>query len=456
MPSRQVWLILVSFLFFSVLVILKTMDVASPINNSNSEDTQAVVSASQSETAQSHTEIKVAVSFSANEFAVLQQLKTQYEAVHPGITITVENVAASEAYQIWKKQSQLGEAPDIMLLDNGWVNEFAALGYLYPVDEFFTTEQQLLQFEPILAQNKWNGYIWGVPKEIDPYILVYNKKRISESPLGRPPQSADELVALQKAISNPAEGLLGLQLPPKDARAFFSFLWSMGGATHHPLQSQKQELSLNQSINQQVLELFFGVNAEEGKADSPTNESGNTKPAALRMVSPYASVAPWIDVAKGKTAMLIAPYSDYRQNMSNEIGWIKLPSVKEGVGSGGLLKGRSFVVSSRSTVQKEAYEWIRRMTDLESQVKLWSAGGAGPAQLSAYKTELLQQDPDYKQLVQSIESGRAFPAEPDLPQKMALLGAQLDKLWGGKEPLSKLLEGMDKQWGVSNRTKLVQ
>jgi maltose-binding protein MalE len=453
MPSRQVLLILVSFLFFSSLVLLKTMDVASPTSSMESKDMEAVVSASQSETAESDKEIKVAVAVSANEFAVLQQLKTQYEALHPGTIVALENVASPEAYVKWKKQSQLGEPPDIMLLDNGWVSEFAALGYLYPVDEFFTTEQQLLQFEPMLAQNKWNGYIWGVPKEIDPYVLIYHKNRISESPLGRPPLTADELLALQKSTLLPDEGKQGLQLPPKDARAFISLLWAMGGASHHPLKSQKQELSLNQPINQQVLELFFGVKTEESKTEPPNNESGATKTSTIRLASPYVSAAPWVDLTQGKAALLIAPYSEYRQNVSKDLGWVKLPVVHEGAGNGGWLKGRSYVVSSRSSLAKEAYDWIRRITDLDSQIKMWSAGGAGPAHPSAYKTELLQQDPDYKQLVQSIETGRVFPTEPDLPQKLVMLESQLDKLWSGKEPINKVLESIDKQWTSSIRTK---
>src|SRR5690606_17268079 len=110
-------------------------------------------------------QIDVEVAMSANEFTALLQLKQQYQSTHADLIINLENVPAKEAYNKWKKASQLGEAPDIMLLDNNWVTEFAALGYLLPVDSFLTSDILAQQMEQAISQVKWNGYLWGIPKD---------------------------------------------------------------------------------------------------------------------------------------------------------------------------------------------------------------------------------------------------------------------------------------------------
>jgi maltose-binding protein MalE len=449
MPTRQVWFIIISFLLFSSLVLLKTMDTSPPVHNNPPNVTSAVVASLSGETSPNTKEIKVSVSMGESEFAVLQQLKTQYEVLHFGTSIQLENVPREEAYTRWKKQAQLGDAPDIMLLDNGWVNEFAALGYLYPVDEFFTTEQQLLQFDPMLTQNKWNGYIWGIPKEIDPYVLVYNKNRIGEWEPKRPPQTADELLVFHKAGTRLKEGKLGLVLPAKDPLAFFTFLWLNGGVTHDP--ERARSIALNQVVNKRILEAFFtkASDAIEGKTDVKQNESAANKPGSPRMESAYWSLNPWTDLRTGRAAMTLASYSDYRLNNHPDLGWAKLPALKDRASSGGGLKGRSFVLSSRTQLAKEAYDWIREMTGLDAEVKYWNAGGGSPAQLAAYRTDKLQQDPDYKDLVQAIETGIVFPAEPDLPKKLSLTEGQLDMMWKGEESVSVVLERIDKQWSPS-------
>ncbi|MDF2671015.1 MAG: hypothetical protein K0R67_3321, partial [Paenibacillus sp.] len=66
-------------------------------------------------------EITVQVSMEDKEFALLTQLNQQFQLIHSDVTIKLDNVPRSESYPKWKKASQLGEAPDIMLHDNNWV-----------------------------------------------------------------------------------------------------------------------------------------------------------------------------------------------------------------------------------------------------------------------------------------------------------------------------------------------
>lgn len=147
--------------------------------------------------------LRAAVSMKEEEFAVLQKLTSQYMEGHPGVSIKLENIPSRDAFVKLKKQSQLGEAPDIMLLDNAWVNELAALGFLLPVDEYFTTEQQAQMIPLLMNQMKWNGYIWGIPKDVDPYILAWNKKTAVDAKLGEPPTTAAELIAWHKKLLKP-------------------------------------------------------------------------------------------------------------------------------------------------------------------------------------------------------------------------------------------------------------
>jgi maltose-binding protein MalE len=103
-------------------------------------------SASESQT------LRVTVSMQPAEFAILEKKSVEYTMNHEDLHVELNNI--EDAYAELKKANQIGNGPDLMLLDNLWVNEFATLGFLRPMDEFFNGEQQTHGITTLMSQVK--------------------------------------------------------------------------------------------------------------------------------------------------------------------------------------------------------------------------------------------------------------------------------------------------------------
>ncbi|HEY0827936.1 MAG TPA: extracellular solute-binding protein, partial [Bacilli bacterium] len=211
--------------------------------------------------------LKVALSMEPGEFSLLQSLTYEFESTHPEIDVELENLPKSGIYRIYKRNAQLGNATDIMLLDNIWINEFAALGYLsHRIDEFFSSELQSQQIEDVMSQVKWNGYIWGVPKDVDPYVMVWNKTRLSEVQLENPPASAKEFISINSLLRDKATNRYGLYLDPTDPYALLSLIWTAGGGFQNTTNNPVTLNDNNKTLL--LLESLFSDKAE-GNEETP-------------------------------------------------------------------------------------------------------------------------------------------------------------------------------------------
>ncbi len=410
---------------------------SSTIINGDAGENQAV---RQPETNEKETPLQVAVSMHPSEFAMLYRLTGAFETGHPGIRIQLQNIESDKAYSELKNAAMFGEAPDVMLLDNAWVNDFAASGYLLPVDEFFTSELQSQQIRSMMEQVKWNGYIWGIPKDADPYIMAWNRQRFAEKHFSGPPESPESLLSMNRVFTQPEQKKYGLYFEPDDPYAFISIVWSLGvswgsgtdGAQanlHEPDKAKRLETLL------MTLEETFGGETESPAAPPQPQAEGN----------------PWERLNNGSIAMLIATVSQYKQNAAKGAEMAQLPAAKEnGTLKGSWLKGRSYCISARSPYAKEAFQWIQTMTEVEAQLKMMEAGGGLPALISAYETLQMRNDPHFQQYVISMERGRVFSAQPELPLKTEILQSQLEKLRKGEQTVKQFAERVEQLWSSLN------
>src|SRR5690606_23811358 len=151
--------------------------------------------------------LKIAVSMDTLEYLKLVALSLEFEAYNQNIKVELDPRDKAEAYDYYKRAAQMGDAPDIMLLDNAWVNEFAALGYVTQLDEVWTSNMNEVQIAPMVSQVKWNGLLWAVPKEVDPYVLVWHKERLASHDLIEPPVTIEAFVDLNRTLTDTEEEL---------------------------------------------------------------------------------------------------------------------------------------------------------------------------------------------------------------------------------------------------------
>lgn len=123
-----------------------------------------------------------------------------------------------------------GEGPDIFWVSPGDFLRYVNNGILEPLDRYLT-EGQVDDFLPAaLDKASARGHVYGMPVELEPLAIFYDKALFREKGLSVP-ECWDELVAVAQALTTPDR--FGLVIEPHaDFYALFSwypFLWSAGG-----------------------------------------------------------------------------------------------------------------------------------------------------------------------------------------------------------------------------------
>jgi multiple sugar transport system substrate-binding protein len=113
----------------------------------------------------------------------------RFAALHPGVRteVRVTPDAADQRHQLYVQWLN-GHAsePDVLQLDIVWTAEFAAAGWILPLDRFAPDEADFLP--AALAANQWQGSLYAVPWFVDVGLLYWRTDL-----LDAPPRSLAEL-----------------------------------------------------------------------------------------------------------------------------------------------------------------------------------------------------------------------------------------------------------------------
>lgn len=373
--------------------------------------------------------IKAAVIMEPKEFELFSKMAKQFSDSHDGIVIEVDNVNAKEAYPKWKLAAQLGEAPDLMLLDNNWVKEFAALGFLQPVDAFYSSDQQNNRIGLLMSQVKWNGYIWGIPKNVDPYILAWSRTAAAQHKMTHAPESPAELIEWNKTMMKPEEGMYGIYADPEDPYAFIALASTLTGAWF-----SGDKLWGDEAAAQKALEGFL----------APQEEAWTGKAYAKNYPLPTPAWSPWELLQKGKIGAMVTTVSAFKINEREDIAIAAIPA-PSGKESGVWLKGKSFVISSRSAYDGLLMEWIKEMAKPETETRFWDESKMLPAQIP-YSLPPLRGDKHIQSFDWLIRQGKVLPVAAETPINITALQRELQRLYKGEQNVKQFVESTGKAW----------
>jgi len=128
---------------------------------------------------QSQPDIKLEIAVSLNEqhYEELVSLSKQVNEQHPQLDITITNYYDEQlTYEQWEELARLGKLGDIQLVPNEWVVPLAIQGLYQPVDRLMSNEGLSDQLPSVIDAFRWNGYLWAVPYESNPYIVFIHRQ----------------------------------------------------------------------------------------------------------------------------------------------------------------------------------------------------------------------------------------------------------------------------------------
>jgi len=313
-----------------ILLLLTPMNGVTPNRNTEKreQDTSQIAVVPSGDQAERQEKLTVSVSLEPAQFAVLQSMNQQYMQDHQ-IVVELINTYPEDAYRLFAEQSMLGDAADVMLLQSEWVNKFAVSGYLLPVDSYFSGVAASEPLDWLMSQVKWNGYIWGIPKDVDPYILVWNPKLLRELSMAQLPNEKEGWINLERHFSKLPNAPYLIAADVNDGYQILSLLRRLGSSG---------ELS-----------------------------------TVLESLRPHIYVAEdsaslWGIMAQGELLAMLTTASALQQHPNAELSIEAVNTARNGKSF--WARSQSFVISSKSRLEKEAKDWIQAMTTSTAQEKV--------------------------------------------------------------------------------------
>jgi multiple sugar transport system substrate-binding protein len=149
----------------------------------------------------------------------LQKVKKEYEAAHPGYTVKLEPIEASEN-DYYTKLSLMNRsantAPDVMYEDTFLVNTDIQAGFLAPIDDYLAKWQDWSQFSATSksAAKALDGKTYGVPMGTDTRALWYNQDLFKKAGIAVPwqPKTWDDVLAAARTIKAKEPGVTPLNV----------------------------------------------------------------------------------------------------------------------------------------------------------------------------------------------------------------------------------------------------
>jgi multiple sugar transport system substrate-binding protein len=117
------------------------------------------------------------------EGAVLVQQLTRFESTHPGVHVTMRPTpdAADQRHQLYVQWlNARASDPDVLQLDTIWTTEFAAAGWIAPLDRFHPPVDDF--FPAAVAANRWRGALYAIPWFVDVGLLYWRTDLLPDAP----------------------------------------------------------------------------------------------------------------------------------------------------------------------------------------------------------------------------------------------------------------------------------
>lgn len=129
------------------------------------------------------------------EGEVLTRQVDRFMAANSGVRVEIQRTPddATQRHQLYVQwlNAHVGR-PDVLQLDVVWTAEFAAAGWILPLDRFRPATDDL--FPATLAANRWRGRLFAFPWFMDVGMLYWRTDLVP-----RAPASLDELARLARA-----------------------------------------------------------------------------------------------------------------------------------------------------------------------------------------------------------------------------------------------------------------
>ena len=288
-----------------------------------------------------------------DQLAAQQVIIDAYMESNPGVNIELVTVDFGELRTKIITGRTAGISADVYHFYHLWLPDFVNSGVLAepPQDSLTFIDDNVAQ-GTINAVSTSDGQTWGYPTEVNPYLLVYNKRLLAEAGYDAPPANWDELKEIAAAITQVddtgAISQVGLGVMPGwdsgIVHPFSALLFSNGG---NYLSDDRTVAEFDSSQGIETLQLYADLVASGG-TDPSINGLGNFPSGTVGMVI----MAPW-----WRSTLRAAEGVDF----DTEVGVAEIPVGPSGDVPSSIAYTWMFAVDSSSPNKAAAWNFVHWM-----------------------------------------------------------------------------------------------
>ncbi|WP_049574917.1 extracellular solute-binding protein [Streptomyces sp. SBT349] len=305
------------------------------------------------------------------EAEVFEAVATEFEEMHPGVTVEYVNIGFDDAQNRFKNAAGANEAPDVMRTEVAWVADFASLGYLYPLDDTAALEDQEDFLDEAWASTQYDGQTYAVPQVTDTLALFYNRALLDEAAVEVPASLADIEDSTGAFEEN---GVTPLYVRGDDPYWFLPFLYGEGGDL---VDAGDQRVTVDDEAGVAAFERMQGL-VDSGAAITDTSEGWEN------MMSAFSG---------GEVAMMVnGPWAiaDATAALGEDLGVAPVPA--GGSAQGSPLGGWNYGVYAGTPDAEASFEFVSYMSSAATQQRITDELSLLPTRASVYEEPSVQEN----------------------------------------------------------------
>lgn len=279
-----------------------------------------------------------------------EKLAADFEAANPGVDVVV---AQANPYNALQPGSTAADAVDIDQLS---IAALGGAGMIRPLDPLLQGAPDFdlsIFYDGTVSAVRWQGQLWGLPADADPWMLYYNADLFDAGGLDYPTANWtwDDMLGAAQQLSDPeAESPVYGLFTSAERADFVSLVYQNGGTLVDSL-VEPTTVTFTNPATVEAMELYVSLSLDQGVSPTPRDVSalGGFEPA----------------VTGGHAAMWYGPLSD-RGGASWGSDWPFNWGVVPPPGNVDrmtLITMRAYALNSATKQPAVAWEWMRYLAE---------------------------------------------------------------------------------------------
>ena len=338
--------------------------------------------------------------FTGGDGPYMNTLVDQFNAEHDNIQVSPNAMEWEDYYQTVPVAVRSEEGPDVGIMHVDQLGTNAARGVIIPLDEVADAlGLEESDFDPtVWNAGIYDGQRYGIPLDIHPIALYYNKSLMEEAGLdpNRPPQTRDEYEsALEELRGNGVQGSWVSPFPFTGTLQFESLLWQFGGDLY------------NEGATRATFNSDAGVEALTWMVDLV--ENGYSP-------SDVAQDAEFIAFQNGENALhWNGIWQINALKEVEDLDWGVAPLPQIGSADATWANSHNFVITQQSATDENKVEASQVFINWISQQSIeWARAGQIPARNSVRESQEFEDLPEQSTIAQEVPYIHFRPPVPGI------------------------------------------